>query len=221
MTQEANKRIEIVLSKILDGYCLSKKYNYCLEYSVAGLLKDSGINESELGLILSQLEEKEIISNFSESGNDNVIAEDTYTIYFPDNFVVKATSYIEKISGKHVPILANDLLEPQKPELTLSKLVSYNDGLISYDGKPIEMRSQTKVLCRMFMENVGRLILVDDIKDTLIDADKRKSTSNETIAKYVSELHTILKDCYGKKVIFNQKKEGWIFNPESTEDSDF
>lgn len=104
MTQEANKKIEVVLSKILDGYCLSKKYNYCLEYSVAGLLKDSGINESELGLILSQLEEKKLINNFSESGNDNVIAEDTYTIYFPDDFVVKAKASLQDLVQIDLPV---------------------------------------------------------------------------------------------------------------------
>ena len=104
MTQEANKKIEIVLSKIIDGYCLSKKYNYCLEYSVAGLLKDSGMNESELGLILSRLEEKEIINNFSESGNDNIINEDTYTIYFPDDFINKAKLHLHELSQPESPV---------------------------------------------------------------------------------------------------------------------
>lgn len=221
MTKEASEKISIILEKILTGYTMSKKYNYSLEYSVDGLLRGIRMNDSELALILEHLLEQKIIDNFEETGEDNVIAEPTYTIYFPDEFVVKATSYIEKISGKKPPIQTNDQFEPQKPEIIIEKLISYNDGIIAYDGKPLEIRSQTKVLCRLFMENVGRLILVDDIKDVLIDADKRRSTSNETIAKYVSELHIILKDVYGKKVIFNQKKEGWIFDPENTEDSDF
>ena len=46
----------------------------------------------------------------------------------------------------------------------------------------------------------------DDLKNI-------KATSFDTISKYVSELHTELQIHFGKPVITNQPKDGWIFNP--------
>ncbi|OHA52535.1 MAG: hypothetical protein A3A97_03930 [Candidatus Terrybacteria bacterium RIFCSPLOWO2_01_FULL_40_23] len=100
-----------------------------------------------------------------------------------------------------------------KPQAEISGLAVYGDGSIRYKGEAVEMRSQLKELCRLFITNHNRLIMVDDIKDELISANKREHTSFTTIAKYVSELHGILRVHFKKDVISNQKKEGWWFKP--------
>ncbi len=219
MTKEASEKIKVILERILTGYTIGREYNYCLGYSVEGLLRDIRMNDSELELILQHLQERKIIENFTETGDDNVIPEPTYTIYFPSDFREKAEGYLSQISGTPVHLSKPNPLEPKKPEIELGKLVAYTDGTIYYDGENLDLRAQLKDLCRLFMQNVGRLVLVDDIKDVLINADKREDTANTTLSKYVSELHTILTKKYKKVVIFNQKKEGWVFSPDRDLDS--
>jgi len=106
-------------------------------------------------------------------------------------------------------LLTKDL----KADITICKLSAYNDGTIRYGENILEMRNQLKDLCRLFMRNPNRLLTIDDIKDEIIRADRRTLTSFATIAKYVSELHNLLKIQFGKDVIFNQKEEGWYFKP--------
>jgi len=215
MTLEANEKIKNILEKILTGYSLGKKYNYSLEYSVKGLLRDIRMNDSELELILKHLEEHKIIDNYVDTGDDFVITESTYTIYFPDDFRKRAIEYLNLQSDSQTTQpLRSISLEPKKPEIKVGELISYSDGSIIYDGENLNLRGQLKDLCRLFMENSGRLVLVDDIRDRLIDSNKRDVTPNSTLAKYVSELRGILSKKYQKEVIFNQKKEGWIFSPD-------
>jgi len=106
-------------------------------------------------------------------------------------------------------LLTKDL----KADITIGKLSAYNDGTIRYGKNILEMRNQLKDLCRLFMRNPNRLLTIDDIKDEIVKADRRTLTSFATIAKYVSELHNLLKIHFGKDVIFNQKEEGWYFKP--------
>lgn len=106
-------------------------------------------------------------------------------------------------------LLTKDL----KADITIGKLSTYNDGTIRYGKNILEMRNQLKDLCGLFMRHPNRLLTIDDIKDEIIKADRRTLTSFTTIAKYVSELHNLLKIHFGKDVIFNQKEEGWYFKP--------
>lgn len=115
---------------------------------------------------------------------------------------------------KYVPRKDNLLLTKDlKADITIGKLSTYNDGTIRYGKNILEIRNQLKDLCRLFMRNPNRLLTIDDIKDEIIKADKRTLISFATIAKYVSELHNLLKIHFGKDVIFNQKEEGWYFKP--------
>lgn len=100
-----------------------------------------------------------------------------------------------------------------KVEISVGDLKAFNDGSIRYKGASIEMRNQLKDLCRLFMGRQGRLVTIDDIREELIRADKRKTTSNATISKYVSALRSSLEAHFEKDVIFNQKEEGWFFRP--------
>jgi hypothetical protein len=219
MTKEASLKIAVILQKVLDGYSLGKKYNYCLEYSVDGLIKDTQMNDSEVDLILQHLQEKEIIDDFVDSGDDEVIKESTFKIYFPDDFVVKAEQYISHLIGEEKSARVITKAELPTPDIVTGKLILYSDGTTRYDGELVEMRTQMRELCRLFMQNVDSLVGIDTIKDELVSADKRSSTPTNTISKYVSELRTILQHFYGKNVIFNQDKDGWIFSPERTFDS--
>lgn len=100
-----------------------------------------------------------------------------------------------------------------KIEISVGNLEAFNDGSIRYKGTTIEMRNQLKDLCRLFMGREGKLVTIDDIREELIQADKRKSTPNSTLAKYVSELRAILMGYFKRDVFVNQKEEGWFFKP--------
>lgn len=219
MTKEAGLKIAVILQKILDGYSFGKKYNYCLEYSVDGLLKNTELNSSEVDLILQHLQEKGVIEEFFDSGNDEVIKESTFRIYFSDDFVVKAEQYISHLLGRDVNLNENTDVSLPTPEITVGELILYSDGTIRFNGEIIIFRPQMRDLCRLFMGSHNSLLLIDTIKDELIRADKRASTSSNTISKYVSELRALLFDLYGRNVISNQQKDGWIFSPERTFDS--
>lgn len=116
---------------------------------------------------------------------------------------------VKKYKPKKVSLFRGDI----KVEITIGKLSAYNDGGIRYDDREVELRNQLKDLCRLFMEKPNQLITLDDIKDHLIHADRRPIISFDTISKYVSELHNLLRSYYDKDVIFNQKEEGWFFKP--------
>ena len=99
-----------------------------------------------------------------------------------------------------------------KPEMTVGDLAAFSDGTIRYKDKVLGLRSQLKDLCRLFMAHPKRLLTIDDIKAEIVPADKRRSISFATIAKYVSELHSSLKIHFRKRVIFNEKKDGWYLD---------
>ncbi len=107
----------------------------------------------------------------------------------------------------------NLIVQQLKPEIEVNDLATYSDGTIRYKGTVIPMRDQLNDLCRMFMSRPNQLILCDEIRDEIIRSERRPMTRFSTIAKYVSELHSLLKECFGKDVIFNHKKEGWRFVP--------
>lgn len=117
------------------------------------------------------------------------------------------------VSAQSAPIPVQKNESSIKAEITIGKLIAYSDGTIRYDGKILDLRPQVKDLCRLFMERHNQLVNADDIKEKIIKASKRKATSFDTISKYVSELHTELQIHFGKAVITNQPKDGWIFNP--------
>ncbi len=107
----------------------------------------------------------------------------------------------------------NLTVQQLKPEMEINGLATYSDGTIRFKGSVIPMRDQLNDLCRMFMSRPNQLVLSDEIRDEIIRAERRARTRFSTIAKYVSELHGLLKECFGKDVIFNHKKEGWRFVP--------
>lgn len=119
---------------------------------------------------------------------------------------LSATSHSQKKS-----VLTPKPAKPLIVEITAGDLQAYNDGSIRYKETLLEMRGQLKELCRLFMVRQGRLVTIDDIREEIISADKRKTTSNATISKYVSELHVSLKLHFKKDVFINQKEEGWFF----------
>ena len=100
-----------------------------------------------------------------------------------------------------------------RPEIEIGGLATYSDGTIRFKGSVIPMRDQLNDLCRIFMSRPDQLVLYDEIREEIIRAERRERTRFSTIAKYVSELHSLLKECFGKDVIFNHKKEGWRFVP--------
>ena len=119
-----------------------------------------------------------------------------------------------KIQGRIIYRASRNLFTQEiRPEIKIGGLATYSDGTIRFKGSVIPMRDQLNDLCRMFMSRPNQLVLYDEIRDEIIRAERRERTRFSTIAKYVSELHGLLKPYFGKDVIFNHKKEGWRFVP--------
>ena len=97
--------------------------------------------------------------------------------------------------------------------VTVGHLV-YKNRDVFFKDKKIKMRPQIKRLCVLFMKNHKEFIDYSNLMDELVSAEKRKHTNMTTIKKYVSELHNLLRRRFGKKVIFNDKIEGYILNIE-------
>lgn len=117
-------------------------------------------------------------------------------------------------SKEKVPEIFTLIQTPEiAPRITIGKLIGYHDGSIRYDGKVLNLRPQIKDLCWLFMQRKNTLVNATDIKEEIVKASKRKATSEDTISKYVSELHNELQIHFGRRVITNEPKGGWIFNP--------
>lgn len=116
-------------------------------------------------------------------------------------------------SGKSFTSNTKLYTEDATAQQEVNGLAVYSDGSIRYKGEPVEMRSQLKELCRLFIANPNRLVTLDDIREKLIAASKREHTPFSTVAKYVSELRRILEVHFHKDVLLNQKEEGWYFKP--------
>jgi hypothetical protein len=97
-------------------------------------------------------------------------------------------------------------------DVVIGPLKYGTDGSIHYKQNLIKLRPQIKDLLVLFMAYHKQVLDYCDIKDELISAKKRSTIKPDTINKYVSELHEILQECFGKKVIFNNEKEGYIFD---------
>jgi hypothetical protein len=130
-----------------------------------------------------------------------------------DGFIIKDGNFqsLVKIKSKNKRV-GKPFFGELKVEISLGNLASYSDGTIRYAEEIINMRNQIKDLCRFFMLYPRKLLTVDNIKEEIIRANRRKSTPNATISKYVSELGTILNAYFKKEVLFNQKEEGWLMD---------
>ncbi|MBI3589491.1 MAG: hypothetical protein HY093_03735 [Candidatus Liptonbacteria bacterium] len=170
---------------------------------------------------LKDLKKKKIIGNFEEDQDCFYLIRPIKMLLYKERQKLMDLVAPPKKSDEEIFSTAptrrhkKDLLYVQdlKPEIEIKGLAGYSDGTIRYQGEMIEMRSQIKDLCRLFMDHPNRMLTRDDIQDAIINADRRKSTPRITIAKYVSELHNLLKLHFKKDVIFNQKQEGWYFKP--------
>lgn len=119
----------------------------------------------------------------------------------------------EQVKNKSLTSSMKTYSESATPEKEIKGLAIYSDGSIRYNGELLEMRDQIREICRLFIDRPNHLITFDDIKDEILELDKKEITSFSTISKYISELRKILKDCFHKDVFLNQKKEGWFFRP--------
>lgn len=189
------------------------------EQKITKWIQNCGLSDLfELENILTIFMQEGLISasNFSQQTG-------LLTIQFPNDFEKRYSEYKSRFSdtrekppevpdkrlpAKSTRLFANEL----KPESQIGPLASYSDGTIRYNETILEMRNQLKDLCRIFLAHGKRLVTSDDIRDKIIHADKRKTTPNSTIAKYISELHGILKTHFKKEVIFSQTGEGWHFD---------
>lgn len=124
------------------------------------------------------------------------------------NSALTVTKEIRKSIPKNKA--ANPYTGLLKQEGVAGQLAYYNDGTVRYKSDVLPMRAQLRDICILFIKNPRQLITSDDIYDTL-----EKPLSKTTIAKYVSELHKLLREKYGHEVITNDKNNGWMFNPSS------
>lgn len=165
-----------------------------------------------------------------EAGSPTVAITDELQTVFNDieKAIVETSQYVAKANeatiatldkldqkGNLKPFTSDPtLFTPNvKIEMEVDGLAVYTDGNIRFKGETLEMRGQLKELLREFVLHPQRLINIDDIKDKIINADRREGTSADTIAKYVSELRRVLRPYFKKDVFPNDKKTGWRFSP--------
>ena len=205
MTLKTNKKIKTILENIVDGYTLGKKYNYCLEYSVKGLIRGVDINESELGLILDGFEEKNIIDKFVESGNDSVIKEETYTIYFPDDFLSKSENYIKKLSENEIKTDNSGLI------LYLDK-----DGNFWHGEKekgfcyPMDVTSNRFKIIKYLIKNKG----FQSPKEMLPHLNTKTTTTLRSEISKIKKNVTKFLMINGDDVIDSKNDSGYRINPK-------
>lgn len=208
MTPEA--KIRFVKNQIEDKITISPKGPIVLP--VADIFtKSFTLLAKEQYLILKKLQEEGFIKGLIPLEGKDVWFEMTGKSLDPFGLTAKNAGKSKAPKPvKDTLLLTKNL----KPDIDAGDLTSYSDGTIRYKGTILTLRGQLKDLCRMFMRNPKRLLTRDDIKENIIDANKRKTVSKTTISKYVSELRNSLKVHFKKDVIYSQKDEGWYFDPD-------
>jgi hypothetical protein len=167
------------------------------------------------------IEIDQIIEGFREDGCFNECPRDTenYKISkINHNKFKKVHQYLKSENEKYSKFQDDRKDSNQKKDgillndLVVGPLIYKKDGLIYYKQTLLEMRFQLRTICILFMEKHKEFVDYTCIRDEIIPAHKRSTTSFETITKYVSELHKLLRLYFKRKVIFNQEKEGYIFD---------
>ena len=224
--EEFNIAVWLVLQKIRRLYLYTKNGD-----SISYLIEPNGIipfpgdgtcvSEDEQYAIIEKLVEWEVITVLIP-----IVGSSPDSVEFIFNLIQPAFDDLyKKLEAKNNPTdnIRNgtkkvlNKIEPFSYEKAVleknaGNLAFFSDGSIRINGKIVPIRSQLKILCRMFIEKPNTLVLVDDIRDELINHDK--TIPNETISKYVGELRKILKDYSFEGFISNTKKEGWTLVPK-------
>ncbi|HUD03118.1 MAG TPA: helix-turn-helix domain-containing protein [Candidatus Paceibacterota bacterium] len=185
-TNFGTKNLQVTPVRIAEygGWPLGDERHYRIFESIFSLEKD-GV------LVISDLRKSELVLSLNETP--------------------PAGASASAQGAKASPARKESVVE-LKPEIEVGSLVAYSDGSIRYKGKMVELRPQMKDLCRLFMRNQGTVLTHDDIRNAIVDSTKRGATPYTTIAKYVSELHGVLKVHFDRDVITNQNKDGWVFS---------
>lgn len=181
--------------------------------SVASLMRIINIEIADL-LGIMRKNEKSFFQRTSEINTEKSAKTKTSQ----KELSIKITSLPPLQIVREIHTRANQALAPRnitdlKVDMGAGDLEAFNDGSIRYKGTLIKMRGQLIALCRLFIGRPNRLVTIDDIREELIRADKRKSIPNKTLAKYVSELRAILMSHFKRDVFVNQKEDGWFFKP--------
>lgn len=204
-------KIRFVKNRIEDQVAISPKGP--IAFSISDIYaKTFNIFSDEQYSILLKLEEEGYIKSLVPIAKYKVKFEMTDKPLDPFGIIAMNASKGKKpakVATKDTLLMTKNL----ELELEVGGLASYSDGTIRYKDVVVPLRGQIKDLCRMFMRNPKRLLTREDIKENIIDADKRKTVSKTTISKYVSELRNSLKVHFKKDVIYSQKDEGWYFDP--------
>ncbi len=99
MASKSDRKVAVILEWLLDNYLLDGRKPDKLEFSASYLAKLIDVDMSMLPMILDKLERKEIIKNYIESGEDFVVTELTYLVFFPNQFKSKAEAYLGLIDS--------------------------------------------------------------------------------------------------------------------------
>jgi len=212
------RQIDSFISQIKNALSISGNSDIALYYDE---LVQAGLERSEIDALLLRFSKEGVIEKY---GTWYASPEPRPAMY--SSFTTEKSAEYNKpvyrltISrGRFSQLLGSDkqAYSPPPPtfagelkvEIEVGNLRAYNDGSIRFKDEVIYLRNQLKDLLRFLMDNQGRYITTDDVKDAVIASDKRKGTSDGTITKYMSELRAKLKPHFPGNIIVNQPGEGW------------
>lgn len=89
------------------------------------------------------------------------------------------------------------------------KLAVFSDDTIRYDGKIITMRRQLRIICTLLLTPPGQIVTACEISDATASARNKSGIPHETVAKYISELRSLLDNYFHRNVISAVRAGEW------------
>lgn len=194
----ANRKIELVLSKILEQYYLGTKNNDIIILNLGNIVKDINIEYAEVLTILTHLNDKGVIRHvhhqFEKFFKDGKFDDDCYITVSKD-FRKKAENYIKELSGENIK----------------SGLIIYLDenGNLWHGDKskhcyPMSVRGYRMKIVKFLVENKG----VQKTSFIASSLEKKDQNIRSEIGKIRKKIHNLL----GLDDVIEHTQNGYMIN---------
>lgn len=196
----ANRKIELVLSKILEQHYLGTENNNIIILNLDNLTKDTNMEYLEVTKILSHLNERKIIKHIDYQFNNLIKGEeidDNCYLSVSKDFREKSENYIKKLSGENIK----------------SGLIIYLDenGNLWHGDKnqhcyPMSTRGYRMKIIKFLVENRG----VQSTNFIASSLEKKEQNIRSEIGKIRAKIKSLLK----LDDVIENKQNGYRINPK-------